>query len=334
MKMKQNRNIKNLILLKTILFLIFFSSFTWLRAEVKTNHSEMNDRSESYWDEKAKKIQNAIIQKVNASKIDIGLVIKNSAPEYFQNLTRESQYQEFKDLWGESVNFDESAQKEILSPEIVDEIIKIFKVQPRKDRVVHAGLEHAYGYLLSTLQTKYGYKRDRWINPDIELGFALKEGDLSPFPKGGGLFSNLTFIAGKIAFRNEPVALQILENSKWNQGVSSTLKVFDFKKLKPTRLTELISLKEGHQIVLRTDFIPFLFKNNFSKNDAILIYSVKDSSMANPYLITMFPLVLSSVLPIPPDTLGENKLIKTRWNAFVPGVTNSTTPINGTRNYE
>lgn len=261
---------------------------------------------------------------------DIPLALKRIAPEYMQSLNRESEYEEFKILWGLSINFDEIAKSEILPSPLIDALGTLFKVAPRNGRIVHAGLEHTYGYLLSTLQTKYGYKRDRWVKPDIEEGFGLNRDELSPFPQSGSFFSNITYFAGTVAFRTDTEALEVLTKSSHYQAISPSLKEFDFRKLRPSRLTETIILNNERRVEIRTDFIPFLYKNKTSTNDALMIYSVKDSTHPLPYLVTLFPISLSTMLPAE-SSLGDHQPIVTRWNAFIPGVTDANSPLFGTR---
>lgn len=295
---------------------------------IELSTSNLNDTSEYPWGEIAQSVQKAI----DSGENEIS-ALNRIAPAYVESLNRESNYDRFKCLWGKSINFDELAKNEILPSTLIDALGVIFKVPNRDELVVHAGLEHTYGYLLSILLTKYGYKRDRWVKPDIEYGFGLNQGDISPFPKNGGLFSNVTYFAGSIAFRNDSNAIRILKNPFHHRGVSPSLKKFDFKKLKISRLTETVILNNGRKVELRADFIPFLYKNPISHNDAIVVYSVKDSTTHLPYLITTFPILLSTMLPSKPS-LGDHQPITTRWNAFIPGITNSKTPLFGTRTFQ
>lgn len=261
------------------------------------------------------------------------LKLKEFAPEIFSQLERESSLApEFKMLWGKSLNFDANAKAVILSEVLFDTLSEVFGSLPaRDDRVVHAGIEHTYGYLFSNLNTPYGFKRLRWVRPDIEKGFGLSPGSISPLPKDGGLFANVTYFAGKIAFRTDPKALEILETQKAN--VSKSIVDFDYSSIKATRLEETVEVSPGRTVVLRTDLVPFTLETG--ANAEVLIYSVSDSSEPHPVLITMFPVDAkfrsASYGPFNPSRLGENQVIKTTNNGFVSGLTDSGNVFKGSR---
>ncbi|OZF01499.1 hypothetical protein CH300_17805 [Rhodococcus sp. 15-1154-1] len=46
--------------------------------------------------------------------------------------------------------------------------------------VGHAGLMHVYGYLLSSVQTPYGLKRQRWLTPDLANALGLESSFFFP----------------------------------------------------------------------------------------------------------------------------------------------------------
>lgn len=46
----------------------------------------------------------------------------------------------------------------------------------------HAGLMHTYGYLLSTVVTPYGLKRQRWLTSDLAVAFGKEPTHLQPTP--------------------------------------------------------------------------------------------------------------------------------------------------------
>src|SRR6185437_3416867 len=122
----------------------------------------------------------------------------------------------------------------------------------------HAGMEHTYGYLFSTLKTAFGYKRARWVHGDTERGFGLQVGALGPdTPKvsGGSLFSNATYFFGRIAFRDNPELLAALKRG--SKAVAKQILQFDYTSLKTIRLEETIASKN---VSLRTDLVPFAIK--------------------------------------------------------------------------
>ncbi|MEA3306516.1 MAG: hypothetical protein U9Q34_01880, partial [Elusimicrobiota bacterium] len=101
-------------------------------------------------------------------------------------------------LWGESINFDAMMHATIVHPNILSFLAEKLDISPPKGRIVHAGMEHTYGYILSVIETKFGFKRARWVKPDIEKGLKLEKGILGPNPDEGTLFSNVTCFAANI----------------------------------------------------------------------------------------------------------------------------------------
>ncbi|MBY6676500.1 hypothetical protein HQ314_06190 [Rhodococcus sp. BP-332] len=55
----------------------------------------------------------------------------------------------------------------------------------------HAGLMHTYGYLLSTVVTPYGLKRQRWLTSDLAVAFGKEPTHLQPTPSGTPLMERV-----------------------------------------------------------------------------------------------------------------------------------------------
>jgi hypothetical protein len=246
--------------------------------------------------------------------------LKAAAPDLYTQINRDSAQNQLKGLWGQSINYDELAKGIILDPAILKVLAKTFQVAWVSDRIAHAGVEHTYGYLFSTLKTAFGYKRARWVHGDTERGFGLPVGTLSPAaPSAGGssLFSNATFFFGKIAFRNDPATLKVLVAN--SPGIPKALQNFGYSSLKTIRLEETITSKN---VVLRTDMVPFTVKPSASDpnaNQYLLVYSVVSNGLVQ--LITGFPVGQGFVdSTLNKDNLGDDKPIITRYNAFVDGI--------------
>ncbi len=250
-------------------------------------------------------------------------------------------------LWGRSINFDEGVKKIIVPEPILDNVLARVGVakrgegvdSPIADRIVHAGFEHTYAYLLSNLKTPYGYKRLRWVRPDIENGFGLPAGSISPLPPQGGLFANVTHFAGRIAFRemNEQdlAATRVL---KRGFQAARSIRSFEYASLRGRRITETVEITDGANparvIEIRTDFVPFTKASGEATggNAELLIYSIRDSALKLPYLVTAFPIAKGfSDNAADPKNLGDDKTIFTRYNAFVPGLTDAKLPLAGKR---
>jgi hypothetical protein len=232
-------------------------------------------------------------------------------------------------LWGKSINYDELAGGVIVHPGILNFISAQVGVEPPNGKIMHAGAEHTYGYLFSLLPTKFGFKRARWVRPDIEQGLGLAKGDAGPDPAEGTLLSNITCLAGGIAFKDDAGSSELLKQVL--PRCAGSIKVFVSKPPKFGRLSEEVQLSGDRKVTLRTDFIPFI--KTRSGNSHLLIYSVYDSALHRAYLVTAFPVNEGFVKnATAPGGLGRNKSIQTRYNAFVEGLTGEG-KFKGSRTY-
>jgi hypothetical protein len=221
-------------------------------------------------------------------------------------------------LWGESINYDELARGQIVHPGILSFIASRLGAPGPRGSIVHAGLEHTYGYLFSLLPTKFGFKRARWVRPDIEQGLGLPRGSAGPAPSDGTLLANITCLAGGIALRDDPAARRLLEQA--GASCSASVKQYAFAGVRRSRLTEEVKLAGGRRVALRTDFVPF--SREFGGNTHLLVYSVYDSALKQARLVTAFPVNSGFVQnATAPGALGADKPVQTRYNAHVEGLT-------------
>lgn len=243
-----------------------------------------------------------------------------------------------QEFWGDSINYDELARSVVVAPAIVGGLEEIFGVKgtPRQsflmpgtaDKwIVHAGVEHTYGYLFSLIKTPYGFKRARWVEGEVAKGFRLPEGILGPKPDTGNLFNNVTYFAGNTAFRDDSDGSKksLAELVKHKAYISKTLLNFDFTQLKVTRLVEKVSVTSSkgvtRDVILRTDLVAFVVPQ---KDSHFLVYSVCDPATSQPKLITAFPVAADFVhRTLNPKDLGSNLSITTRYNAYVDGLSGS-----------
>jgi hypothetical protein len=271
--------------------------------------------------------------------------LQKEQPDLFAQMKADSRRKDWLELWGYCINFDELARGIIVSPSVIDRLVEFFAPPAGKpfiitvganDReILHAGVQHTYGYLFSNLKTSFGYKRARWVRDTLDRGFGLPTGTLSPLPKAGSLFSNATYFAGRIAFKNEPSILRTLTRSA-SRAVSPALVNYDFDSLKSVRLEETVHTETG-DVIIRTDFVPFTHKVEGDTNTHWLIYSIADNRaerkkqhLVPAQLITAFPVETSFVeAALAADGLGENKPVITRYNAYVEGLTFKS--LTGTR---
>lgn len=272
--------------------------------------------------------------------------LESLAPTLVSKLRLDARVTSWHELWGQSINYDELAKGQIVEAPILEAIAKKMGIpfsMNHPQHVVHAGMEHTYGYLFSTLKTPFGYKRARWVQGELDRGFNLPVGIFGPTPSEGTLFANVSFFIGNIAFRFDPEKLEILkkalgqrktelasQHDKSNVYMLSTYNVakpvldFDFSKLKITRILEDVLVPNTTQhILIRTDLVPFLIKDPLkgSKNSNLLIYSVVDPRAGGAKLITAFPVEDAFVAKITDEKLMGQKPVMTRYNGFVEGVT-------------
>src|SRR5262249_13847493 len=152
--------------------------------------------------------------------------------------------------------------------------------------VVHAGLQHTYGYLFATLDTPYGPKRERWLSNHLERGFSLDPTLFSERPKLGTLLANITWFLGAIALRDRPG-----QRSRLNAdaaGVAPELIGYDYARLSVERIIEQVRSPGPHRsvVTLITDLVPFLVRPDGDNVDTLLVYSVESGQRATRRIIT------------------------------------------------
>jgi hypothetical protein len=243
--------------------------------------------------------------------------LKEKDPHLFNQIKQDAKDKLLLSFWGQSLNFDSGAKKQILNDELIGDLQKEFGIK-NDNKIVHAGITHTYGYLFSVLNTPYGFKRKRWIEPTLNYAFALSGLSLSPETMQGGLLSNVTYFAGKIAFKKESNRRH-LDDLK---NVSSEVRNFDYSKLNVLELDEDIQMNGATAATLRTYLVKFPFKANGEENDYLLIYTASMSvSMNNKeMLITAFPIKKDAYNKIVnAENLGPNRPIQVRYNAYING---------------
>jgi hypothetical protein len=245
-------------------------------------------------------------------------VFAAEAPGLLRQLDADRANRPLLQLWGRSINYDELANGQIVEPAILEFLAGRLDAPRPAGRVVHAGFEHTYGYLFSLLPTKFGFKRARWVRPDIEEGLGLPRGAAGPAPAKGTLLANVTCLAGGIALRDDAAAWALL--AKASSGCSPETRAFVSRGAARTRLTETVALPGGRTVALRTDFVPF--GKSSGGNSHLLIYSVYDSAARQAYLVSAFPVNAGFVQnALDPSGLGPAKPVQTRYNAHVEGLT-------------
>lgn len=221
-------------------------------------------------------------------------------------------------FWGLSRNVDEITGTTIVDPEVL-QVISAIADKKFSNCTPHAGLQHTYGYLFSTIETPFGFKRDRWLGTDIEAAFGLDLTTLSPFPHFGTLLSNATWLAGIIAYRSFP-----RRNAKLKRYLESRvaldLVTLNPKSLNQIRLIETATMdwrNEPRKWTLQTDLVNSVTSTNFT----LLVYSAIDHYRDEHQLITLFPVGPSARQELLQRASTRRRVdIRARFNTYVPAL--------------
>ncbi len=253
-------------------------------------------RDESHWYQ--------LTEAVEQSKKRAHALLKISAPWLLEQLAKVRHSPELAPAWGRSYNRDENAPSPIVAFPIL-RLLKRITGLPATDLQAHAGLLHTYGYLFSNLETPYGRKRARWLNPDLERALRLPPGTLGPRPPSGTLLGNLTV-----------VLRQLLGLSAISPELAVPLRRWKGPPKHP-RIIEKVGDRE-----LWTDFIP-LRKARTPATPCLLIYA--SAACGEVTLLTAFPVSAERTLQeLAPERFGSNQAIETRFNACIKGLRRGT----------
>ncbi|TWU50987.1 hypothetical protein Poly51_42800 [Rubripirellula tenax] len=231
-------------------------------------------------------------------------LLRQEVPRLYRHLKRVRIERGLLSRWGMSVNLDELAGVEIVSPDTLRVIGQCADITMQPP-AYHAGLQHTYGYLLSLVETPYGYKRDRWLSDRIEVGFGLPRHSLNAFPRRGTLLGNLTDFLVRLSLREGPPAKSV--------GAVAEFDKQSLERTPGTRIVEEIRGDDRDTILLRTDLFPM----PYTPGEGLLVYSIK-KSRSGWKLVTTFPIEQPSWDELlSPSRFGNEQPIKVRYNGFV-----------------
>lgn len=247
-------------------------------------------------------------------------LLKKFCPHIYRQIVHDGKHPGLLSFWGRSVNVDENAGKVIVHPAILQGIGEVAGV-PMQGPVVHAGLQHTYGYLFSLIDTPYGAKRDRWLSTAWERGFGIEPSLLSDRPKQGTLLANLTWFLGQIVYRGRSASLRRLGRNA--RAAAPQLVQYDYGRLRACRVAERVALagRPKREVQLITDLVPFPFRAVSNAENFLLIYSARNGQRAPIRLITAFP--VTSMVAQGIKTSAEQRgrvTVRLRYNAYVPGL--------------
>jgi hypothetical protein len=261
----------------------------------------------------------AMIEAASRS-LSVVAVLRKKCPHIYQQIRQLRACHPLLTLWGRSDNVDDNARLPIVHPAILQAIGELAGV-PMRGRIVHAGLEHTYGYLFSLIETPYGYKRDRWTQSTIEDGFDIREPTLRDHPTAGTLLTNLTWFVGHIAFRDRPRELGRLR--RMSRDVSSVVEQYPYSSLEVCRIVEEVTgfgvAEKCRTLQLQTDLIRFPRPPVESERDNhLLVYSALNERADSARLITVFPVTQDVVEELTARAKqGEAQVKGLPYNAYV-----------------
>ncbi len=181
--------------------------------------------------------------------------------------------------------------------------------------VHHAGALHTYGYLCSSLWTKYGWKRTRWVGGGIAAAAGVAPALLQPVPPSGTLLSNATALAGRLLGWNLPGA--VAQATAVNPSARLVGRVVEVATARqtPDGVVALDAPIEIRTSLFRRDDAPTIHAPN------LLVYTLVQQGVER--LVTLFDVddtKVASLLSPPPVELGEGVGLRLRYNAWVEGI--------------
>jgi hypothetical protein len=248
-------------------------------------------------------------------------VLHRQCPHVYRQIARDSQFPGLLSLWGRSVNVDENVGQIIVDPAILQAIGELAGV-PLRSPIVHAGLEHTYGYLFSQIKTPFGFKRDRWLSGRLERGFGLEPSLFSDDPRHGTLLANLTWFLAQIVYRDRQRTLQRLVAV--SRAAAPAIVDYEYAQLSACRITEQVVLttKSRREVSLITDLVPFPHApSQPSADSTLLIYSSQNGTRSPLKLVTAFPVTAKTADEIKASVPKRGMVeVRLRYNAYVPGL--------------
>ena len=222
---------------------------------------------------------------------------RNVLPKLAQQI-RQDANSPFLKLWGLSQNYDENAHAQITDRKLLTTIGRLAGHRIRDGKGYHAGLMHTYGYMLSCLQTPYGFKHERWTSGAIERATGI--GKKVFWSDEGTLFQNVTY------FLTRFLKIHVTEVTA---GVAISLCDFDYDGLGSNTITEHLTVNR-ESVVIKTKLIPM--PNASSKQ--FLIYSIQSNEVER--IVTCFLVTRQYASELLAQPTGRGQEVRLRFNAF------------------
>ncbi len=239
-------------------------------------------------------------------------LLPDASPGLWRQLLADRALPELWELWGQSRNIDENTAETIVEEELMEGLAAVVG-HAIPGPTEHAGLQHSYGYLLSVAETPYGFKRARWVEPDIERGLGLSGPFLRPLPVAGTLLANLSWFLGRLVLRD---AAQLRRLAALEDHIAPGLRGYDFERLRGVRMVEEAPLRDG-ALRIFTDLVRYPVPPQAGP-EQLLVYSIAEPGGPT-RLITAFPVAPGFAAALPAG-LGPDRPVCTRYNAWLPAV--------------
>lgn len=261
--------------------------------------------SNTAWDDRVRRL----IRSARYSRIPVRK-LQSIFPEIDSQLRRTID-SHWLTAWGLSHNVDENTGTQIVDRKILSLIGRVVRYPIRHQSAYHSGLMHVFGYLLSTIRTPYGHKRDRWIKRTIEKGLKLPDGFLVPGSQHP-FFERVSQVLACVAWQNGRLEQDWLPVLK---SVSPAIEEA-INRWKIRRFREFPRKNGSHRVrSLNTDLV---FTGESRKPlRAILVYSIQMVDSAFPLLQTCFSVGQQAIHEL--NQTGQNVPIRLRFNAYVDG---------------
>lgn len=203
-------------------------------------------------------------------------------------------------IWSNSWNFDEYEKAIIVDRKLLSCLYRMIGKSAGRSNFYHSGLLHTYGYLLSTIETRFGKKSDRWIKGSIARLLDQKPIRLTPLTADGTMLQNLSesllAIVTQFGFKNPAVQQKALVD-------------FPFKSA--WKIQESLQL-ESQKVEFHTLLLSPSIKN---ASDHLCVYWVNQNHVSK--LVTCFPMTRGNVDEMVKQPTGTRQPIRPRFNAAV-----------------
>ena len=224
------------------------------------------------------------------------------------------------DAWGAAVTREDDADRPTVADEVLRWLEEIESAGPGGlpalgAGVHHAGALHTYGYLCSSLWTKYGWKRTRWVGGGIAAAAGIPPDLLQAVPPSGTLLGNATTLVARL------LGWELPEDGRSVPAVEPTARLVG----RVVEVATAVKSNDGEvpleePVEIRTS----LFRCERPaaiRAPNLLVYTLVQEGVER--LATLFDVdgtKVESLLHPPPAEVGEGTEVRLRYNAWLGGI--------------